>query len=493
MKLMWRQLLSFVALIGVLATILTVSFVSVTNKTMYDHTWYQLSQYADSLIQDDEVLIDRRTNQIVGFQQQAIDSKSKLLSRQNVYFAVLDAKGRTRYDNSQGYSPKISPADWKKLRKGKTIKKQIASPDVKVLQKKHQNMPIPQMIGMIKPYFFNHKLVAVVTISTFSSTARQIYQLIMQKMLFATVAAMLIAVFTSLFLVRSITKRIDKINQATNEIAKGNYDIHLSNRGKDELDDLSNNFNKMADSLQASQDEIQQQEERRKEFLADAAHEMRTPLTTINGLLEGLAYDAIPEEDRKHSIELMQHDTKRLIRLVNDNLSYEKIRTNQIKMDRRIFDASEVLTNLKDQLETNAREQGDVIEVETPRPLRVYADHDRFVQVMYNVIQNAIQFTKNGHIKVTGERLPQGAQFKVSDTGIGMTEDQLNKIWERFYKADRSRMNTKYGESGIGLSLVRQLVELHHGTIKVQSKINKGTTFIIYFPDRSDNSNKTAK
>ena len=95
MKLMWRQLLSFVALIGVLATILTVSFVSVTNRTMYDHTWYQLSQYADSLIQDDEVLIDRRTNQIVGFQQQAIDSKSKLLSRQNVYFAVLDAKGRT--------------------------------------------------------------------------------------------------------------------------------------------------------------------------------------------------------------------------------------------------------------------------------------------------------------------------------------------------------------------------------------------------------------
>ena len=89
MKLMWRQLLSFVALIGVLATILTVSFVSVTNKTMYDHTWYQLSQYADSLIQDDEVLIDRRTNQIVGFQQQAIDSKSKLLSRQNVYFCCF--------------------------------------------------------------------------------------------------------------------------------------------------------------------------------------------------------------------------------------------------------------------------------------------------------------------------------------------------------------------------------------------------------------------
>ena len=276
------------------------------------------------------------------------------------------------------------------------------------------------------------------------------------------------------------------MKNATNEIAQGNYDIHLTNHSKDELDDLSENFNKMADSLQASQEEIKEQEERRKKFLADAAHEMRTPLTTINGLLEGLAYDAIPEEDRQHSIELMQHDTKRLIRLVNDNLNYEKIRTNQIKMDRKIFDASEVLYNLKDQLEPNAQDQGDVIEVKTPQPLRVYADYDRFVQVMFNVIQNAVQFTQHGHIQVTGERLPKGAQFKITDTGIGMTEEQLKNIWERFYKADRSRMSTKYGESGIGLSLVRQLVELHHGTIKVHSKIHQGTTFVIFFPDRGN-------
>ena len=117
-----------------------------------------------------------------------------------MYFAVLDAKGRTRYDNSQGYSPQISKSDWQKLRKGKTIKKQIAYPNAKVLQKKHQNMPIPQMMGMIKPYFFNHKLVAVVTISTFSSTARQIYQMIMEKMLFAFMVALLIAVLTSFIL-----------------------------------------------------------------------------------------------------------------------------------------------------------------------------------------------------------------------------------------------------------------------------------------------------
>lgn len=486
MKLIWRQVLGFITVVVVLCTILMVSFVSVANRTMYHQTWYQLSQYADSLIQDDEVIINRKTNQIVGFQQQAIDSKSKLLSRQNVYFAVLDAKGKTRYDNSQGYTAQINKQDLKKLRQGKIIKKRIAYPDEKILQKKHQDAPVPQMIGMIKPYFFNHKLVAIVNISTFSSTAGQIYGQITHRMLIDFIIALVVALLISYMLARSLTKRIDKMKTATNQIAQGNYDVHLSVKGKDELADLSENFNKMADSLQASQEEIKEQEERRKEFLADAAHEMRTPLTTINGLLEGLIYDAIPAEDRKHSLELMQQDTKRLIRLVNDNLNYEKIRTNQIKMDRRIFDASEVLANLKDQLEPNLKEQDDQITIQTPHPLRTYADYDRFVQIMFNIIQNAIQFTKHGRITVVGERLPKGAQFTIKDTGIGMTDEQLKNIWERFYKADRSRMNTKYGESGIGLSLVRQLVNSHHGKITVKSKVNHGTIFTVYFPDRSD-------
>lgn len=354
-------------------------------------------------------------------------------------------------------------------------------------------MPVPQMIGVIKPYFFNHRLVAVVSISTFSSTARQIYRQIKDKMVFAVMLALAIALLLSYLLARSLTKRIDKMKNATNEIAAGNYNVHLDVKGNDEIDNLSQNFNRMADSLQASQDEIQEQEERRQEFLADAAPEMRTPLTTINGLLEGLAYDVIPEQDRKHSIELMQHDTKRLIRLVNDNLNYEKIRTNQIKMDRKIFDASEVLKDIKDQLTPKAQEKGNTIKLHCPVPLRVYADHDRFVQIIFNIVQNAIQFTENGQINIGGERLPKGAQFTVQDTGIGMTEEQVKNIWQRFYKADRSRMNTKYGESGIGLSLVKQLVKLHHGRITVKSKLHHGTTFTIYFPDQEKNDQENLK
>ena len=101
--------------------------------------------------------------------------------------------------------------------------------------------------------------------------------------------------------------------------------------------------------------------------MANAAHEMRTPLTTINGILEGLQYDAIPEEDKKHSIQLMQNDTRRLIRLVNDNLDYEKIRTNQIAMERKVFDASAVLENLREQLAKKAKEKKDTLHLDVEK------------------------------------------------------------------------------------------------------------------------------
>ena len=184
------------------------------------------------------------------------------------------------------------------------------------------------------------------------------------------------------------------------------------------------------------------------------------------------------------SIKLMQNDTKRLIRLVNDNLDYEKIRTNQISMDRKIFDASAVLETLHKQLSKKAEANQDRIEIYAPKAMDVYADYDRFVQIMFNIIQNAIQFTQNGVITISGQLVANGSEFSVSDTGIGMSEDQIKHIWDRYYKADPSRMSTKYGESGLGMAIVHQLVELHGGKITVKSKPNQGSTFTVFFPDR---------
>lgn len=153
-------------------------------------------------------------------------------------------------------------------------------------------------------------------------------------------------------------------------------------------------------------------------------------------------------------------------------------------MERKVFNAAEVLANLSEQLNKKADNQGDKIIVDAPDSLMTYADYDRFVQVIFNIVQNAIQFTKDGTITLKAEKVETGSQFEISDTGIGMTDEQIKNIWERFYKADRSRMNTEYGESGLGLAIVHQLVDLHGGKIDVTSEYGKGTKFTIYFPDR---------
>ena len=118
--------------------------------------------------------------------------------------------------------------------------------------------------------------------------------------------------------------------------------------------------------------------------------------------------------------------------------------------------------------------------------MSVYADYDRFVQIIFNVVQNAIQFTQNGQITIKAERGFHEAVFTISDTGIGMTPEQVRNIWDRYYKADPSRKNTKYGESGLGLSIVHSLVKQHGGDIKVSSELHQGTTFKISFPDNTE-------
>lgn len=472
-------MLSFFAIILTLMVIVSISFINVTNNTMYHNTWQQLKSYSDSLIQD-SIRYNMATQSFEGFATESLNSNANLLTRQNVHFAIYDTTHRKIFA-SNGFAPSMSKSDWKKLKKGETVCTKLITPKINSRVSKGAS---PRMTEVSRPYFYKGKMIAVVSIATFVSTIEQNMHQIKINLIMALLTASLVTLAVSYFLARSITKRIDRLRMATHQIAQGNYNVEVDDNGHDEVADLGRSFNQMTASLRESQQEIRRQEERRRQFMANAAHEMRTPLTTINGILEGLQYDAIPEEDKKHSIQLMQNDTRRLIRLVNDNLDYEKIRTNQIAMERKVFDASAVLENLREQLSKKAKEKKDTLHLDVEKNLRVYADYDRFVQIMFNIIQNAIQFTDNGIIDIRGKRVEKGSQFEVQDNGIGMTPEQLENIWERYYKADRSRMNTKYGESGLGLAIVRQLVLLHGGKIDVKSQYGKGTTFTIFFPDR---------
>lgn len=216
--------------------------------------------------------------------------------------------------------------------------------------------------------------------------------------------------------------------------------------------------------------------------MMDAAHEMRTPLTTMSGLLEGLQHDMIPESQRERSLELIRKETDRLTRLVNENLDYEKIRSRQIILKKQLLPGKTLLEQIKVQLSGKAEQKGNNITVSVVPNFAIWADYDRVVQILINLVTNAIQFSDNSEIKLVGQMEPDYAVIKVIDSGIGIDAQQIKSIWERFYKVDVSRKNTKFGESGIGLSVVHSLVEAHDGKVEVESKLGKGSTFSIYLP-----------
>lgn len=338
--------------------------------------------------------------------------------------------------------------------------------------------------GVLVPWMNGKNLVGVAWISSRVTHVERPIYMAKRNLLRALLMTVAVGLILSFIISYYSTKRIKRLSRATQKVASGNFNVQIQHKDSDEIDQLAENFNKMVQALKQSNEEVKAQEKRRDQFMADAAHEMRTPLTTINGILEGLQYDAIPEESKPKSIALMQRETKRLIRLVNENLDYEKIRNNQINLIKTNFNATPILQDLKSQLSQNAEKANDELEVIAPDDLPIYADRDRFTQVMVNLVQNAIQFTHDGKIEIKGERMVHTTVLSVKDNGIGMSKDQIKYIFERFFKADPSRARMGTGESGLGLAIVSSLIKQHGGKVTVESEPGKGSTFTVVFYDK---------
>ncbi len=460
----YQQMLAFFAVVMTVLIILGFSFLQFARSTAYRNTETQLFGYAEALIDED-------------LQTDKIESGQIILKNQGVSIFVFDQTDNMTYPvTTEDYVSGISDTDLDKLKNGEPLS----------LTQRNTDLFGNQVDTAIvyQPFFtqstgdFYGFIAVSAPISTIESSLEDIRNNLFSAFIFSLIGATIASYFFAKFQVN----RINRIRSATHKVAKGDFTIQLENKEMDEFDDLAADFNSMVDSLKSAQEEIERQENRRRQFMADAAHEMRTPLTTINGLLEGIEHDMIPENQKQRSIQLMQNETRRLIRLVNENLDYEKIRSNQIVLQKQLFNAYEALEMIVEQLKGKANDSGNELVLECPTDLMLFADYDRFSQIIVNIIQNAIQFTDNGEISIIGYASENETILKIKDSGIGMSAEEVESIWERYYKADSSRKNTKYGESGLGLAIVQQLVNLHDASVTVESVSGEGTTFTLIFP-----------
>lgn len=474
MKLFFQQMMAFLAVTVATLLIVGLVFIQFTRDSVYRTKWHSLQEYADSIFQQ-SVVLDPQDSSVTTVWVDQLMGMERLLNNQHIHFTIYTENGeRVSYPNDNT-ATQISKKQWRELNKGNILRQESR---MAVGQVKHRIT----MTELKKPYFDRQgKLICVIAVGSPLANVQADIQQVQKNLLVTFGLAILVAIVASYFLSRYMVRRIQKIRQAAHRVTEGDFEVQLDPGRQDEIGELSADFNLMTKSLKESNDEIKRQEERRRAFMADAAHEMRTPLTTINGLLEGLEYDAIPEDSKEESIRLMQRETKRLIRLVNDNLDYERIRTNKIKLDCQMVNLKQAVLRVVEQLGKKAEKENDQLIVEMNSDVVVYADPDRLIQILFNIVQNGIQFTQNGQITVRAQNASNGTNIQISDNGIGMTEDQIKNIWERYYKADASRIQTK-GESGLGMAIVHELVQIHGGEIEVSSAPGRGTTFKLHFP-----------
>ncbi|MCU9615076.1 HAMP domain-containing histidine kinase [Caldibacillus lycopersici] len=464
LKYMYQQMLSHIGIIIVAFLVLSLVVSQFVENLVYKNKEEELVTYGKNLLAD----MDKGYY----FDQGTLDQYQSILERRKIYFSVFDADGQILYPiENQNYKFQFSDEEWEQITNGKSV---VVNVDLKRFDQAVSFVVLPYTNG---DYFLG----GVLLTAPVSGTNAMIHQF--NKYLFYTILiTLLVSLLLSWFLSKIHVRRINHLQKATSMIATGNYDVTVPSSNFDEIGELAGDFNQMVRKLRDSMDEIESLENRRRQFIADVSHEMRTPLTTISGVVEGLKNDMIPESEKEKGLELVSKETKRLIRLVNENLDYEKIRSNQVVLTKEKIELAEVLEIIKEQLDFQSAQKNNEIKMELQGNPLVYADYDRLIQILLNITKNSIQFTENGVIYLKGMQENDCTIIEIEDTGIGMDAKEIENIWRRFYKADLSRRTNPFGEFGLGLSIVKQLVLLHQGEIHVTSTKGHGTKFTIKLP-----------
>jgi signal transduction histidine kinase len=265
-----------------------------------------------------------------------------------------------------------------------------------------------------------------------------------------------------------LTNRLDRLGEITQKFAAGELQERMPENDIPELDRLSFSFNLMAESLENV-------EQKRRELIGDMTHELRTPLTVVRGYLEELS-DGTIEPSTELYMRLVR-ETRRLQRLIEDMQELSKAETGNLSVKLQAIDLYPLLQALVDKFADQILEDGPVLRLEYPHNLPlVLADIDRTEQILINLLGNAIRYTEKGAIVIRAWREKDRVWIAVSDTGIGIAEEDLPFVFERFWRADRSRSRYS-GGTGIGLSIARSVVQLQGGTIDVTSELGKGSNF----------------
>lgn len=318
--------------------------------------------------------------------------------------------------------------------------------------------------------------VAFCYVSTKSSFVSGLTMAMMRMFLVAAVITMVLSLVLVGILSYTMSKPLRQMSRAAKKFAVGDFSARVSVIGEDEVGELAAAFNHMADSLTSS-------EGMRRSFIANVSHELKTPMTTIAGFIDGMLDGTIPQSQHKHYMNIVSLEVKRLSRLVQSMLSLSRIDNGELKINRQEFEMFSVIVNVLAGFEMKISEKNlEIRGLEDFKKLKVDADPDLMHQVIYNLIENAVKFTnENGYILFTATETKYEITISIENSGPGIPPEDIRYVFDRFYKTDKSRSMDKKG-MGLGLFITKSIMRLHGGHIFVESEPDKYCRFTFQLP-----------
>ncbi|MFC4324247.1 sensor histidine kinase [Litchfieldia salsa] len=327
-----------------------------------------------------------------------------------------------------------------------------------------------------KPIILDDQFIGGIFVLASVEEMYQSIDMITNSIILAGTGAIFLAIGFTFIVSRKLSNPLLEMEKATRKIAKGDLNTRVSVASKDEIGSLSNAINDLAF-------ELQRYRSSRREFFANISHELRTPITYLEGyanVIENKLYKT--EEEKNKYLQIIQQEAKRMSSLVNDLFELSKLEEGRLSLQFEEIDLIEVVENAVSKTKIKAEQKGLTIGFSPTYQIpSIYADGLRMEQILINLIENAIRYTKQGSIMISLSSDNDKVIVSIEDTGIGIPSDDIPYLFERFYRVEKSR-SREHGGTGLGLAIVKQLVARQHGSIQVKSEVGKGTCFELTFP-----------
>ncbi|NCB51568.1 MAG: sensor histidine kinase [Clostridia bacterium] len=300
----------------------------------------------------------------------------------------------------------------------------------------------------------------------------------------ALAVGLVISVLLGLFLAKTMIAPIQDLTLAAKKVAAGDFSEKLENQSKDEIGVLTRTFNDMAGQLEDTLDDLTKSEQMRREFVANVSHELRTPITSIRSYAETLEEDpSMPSATRQKFLEIILNESDRMTKIVQDLLTLSRFDAGSIEFSFENFSFEKSVRDVYNAMVIDAmsHKHDFVLEFKAPVPV-IMGDRARIEQVLINMVSNAVKYTKDGgRIRMTAGVKNGEVWCSVKDNGIGIPKDDVDKVFDRFYRVDKAR-SRESGGTGLGLSIAKEIVSRHKGRIDLESREGKGTRITMWLP-----------